>query len=80
MEIDPAARKHGISDADMVHAMDGALRILHQEHPDGDLRLLAIGPARDGRMLEIVVVDPYGRKPVIIHADELRKNWTYLLR
>lgn len=48
MEITESARKHGIRDTDMVHAMDYAIRV---HVMDGCL--MFVGPARDGQLLEI---------------------------
>ncbi len=42
--------------ADILHAWDNALRIVPQEY-DYETRLLALGPARDGALLELVVVE-----------------------
>lgn len=70
MEVRQSARKHGIDDADMVHAFDNHIRYVEQEYA-GELRALLIGPDRSGRLLELVVVDG----PVIIHADVLRQKF-----
>jgi hypothetical protein len=54
MEIADSARKHGVADDDVRHAVVMAVRQVRQ----GSDRLLVIGPARDGALLEIVVLDP----------------------
>lgn len=46
---------------------------------DGEDRLLAIGPDRHGRMLELVAV-PVGEPAKIIHADRLRPTFYDYLR
>lgn len=46
---------------------------------DGDERLLAIGPALDGTMLELVAV-PVDEPTRIIHADLLRPSRYDFLR
>ncbi len=72
MEIADAARKHGIGDADIEHAVRNAIRVVNQ----GD-RDLYIGADRTGRLLEVVVLDDDGQ-PVAIHAMVLRRkfyNW-----
>ncbi|MBB5787446.1 hypothetical protein [Jiangella mangrovi] len=72
MAITASARKHGVVD-DMVHAACYAIAEVTQ----GD-RVLLIGAGRDGRLLEVVVLDP-DTEPVIIHAMALRpKCHTYL--
>lgn len=70
MEIAESARKHGVADEDIGHAVQLALRVVSQE-PD---RLLMIGPDRRGRLLEVVVIDP-DAAPVAIHAMTLRRKF-----
>ena len=73
MEIADAARKHGVTDLDIEHAVRNALRVLDQ----GD-RDLYIGADRAGRLLEVVVLDDEGQ-PVVIHAMGLRRKFYDLL-
>ena len=73
MEIADAARKHGVTDLDIEHAVRNALRVLDQ----GD-RDLYIGADRAGRLLEVVVLDDEGQ-PVAIHAMGLRRKFYDLL-
>ncbi len=75
MEIADSGRKHGIDDDDIRHAVEVAFRLVHH----GDDRVLIIGADRRGRLLEVVVLDPEGDEPVVIHADVLRlKFYKYL--
>lgn len=69
MEIADAARKHGVADSDIEHAVRNALRVLYQ----GD-RDLYVGADRAGRLLEVVVLDD-GGQPVAIHAMALRRKF-----
>lgn len=78
MEILPSARKHGVSDFDIRHAFDNALRYAEIEY-DGEVRLLVIGPAADGALLELVAV-PSRLPHRIIHADRLRPKFYDVLR
>lgn len=71
MEIADSARKHGISDRDMLHAVRVPFRHVGQ----GTNRLLVIGADPSGRLLEVVVLGPEGDEPVIIHADVLREKF-----
>lgn len=77
MQIAGSARKHNVSDEDMLHAVDNAIRIIEQE-TDDEVRLLVIGPDRTGRLLEIVVVTD--EPECIIHADTLRPKFYAYLR
>ena len=63
-----------MADEDIRHAVAQALR----SFPDRE-RLLLIGPSRDGRLLEIVVIDA-DTEPVAIHAMVLRPRFFDLLR
>lgn len=50
MQIKESARKHGVNDDDMLHAMRNALFV---HFLDG--YRMVIGPARDGQLLEVGV-------------------------
>ncbi len=76
MRIGEPARKHGISDADIWHAVRTAIRKIDM---DDDLTML-IGPARDGAPVEIGVLDLGGDDPVIIHAMRLRAKFYRFIR
>lgn len=67
MEITGSARKHGVADADMVHAKDNAIRV---HLMDGYLML--VGPARDGQLLEIAYRPDLDR---IFHAQAVRPKY-----
>ncbi len=78
MEIKDGARKHGVQDADILHAWENALRIVPQEY-DYETRLLVLGPARNGALLELVVVEA-DRPNRVIHADAMRDKYLGFLR
>jgi hypothetical protein len=70
MEIADSARRHGISDEDILHAVD---------HPVAPIavrsdRVLFIGATQTGELLEIVVIDP-DDNPAVIHADICRPKF-----
>ena len=67
MRITDSARKHGIADEDMLHAPHNVIRIAESD----DFTML-IGPARDGQLLEVGVLDAGGDDPVVIHAMPVR--------
>lgn len=67
MRIGEPARKHGIPDEDIWHAIRNAIR----SHADDAFTML-IGPAQDGSLLEIGILDAEGDDPVVIHAMPLR--------
>jgi len=78
VEVTASARKHGLTDADVLHAWRNVMRTVEQDY-DGETRLLAIGPALDGALLELVVV-PADQPLRVIHADRLRPKFYDLLR
>ena len=71
MWIGEPACKHGVIDAVILHAVHTAMR---KVVIDEDLTML-IGPASDGALLEIGVLDIDGDDPVVIHAMALRQNF-----
>jgi uncharacterized DUF497 family protein len=76
-QIVGSARKHGVTDDNIAHAWNHAIRHVEYEN-DGEERLLVIGPDQQGRMLELVAV-PAGNPTRVIHADLLRpKLFDYL--
>ncbi|PZU49462.1 MAG: hypothetical protein DI571_02310 [Arsenicicoccus sp.] len=78
MEVTASARKHGIPDADIRHAWRNALRIAEQDY-DGEARLIAVGPARNGALLELVLV-PVDEPLRVIHADYARRSFLDRMR
>jgi uncharacterized DUF497 family protein len=73
-----SASKHGISNADIMHAWRNAVRLVEYEYV-GEERLLVIGPDTSGSMLEQVAV-PVGSPTRVIHADRLRAKFYDYLR
>jgi hypothetical protein len=68
--IAPSARKHGISDDDMRHALRNPIRVADL---DDDLTMF-IGPARDGTLVEVGVAAT-STGPVIVHAMRARPKF-----
>jgi N-acetylmuramic acid 6-phosphate (MurNAc-6-P) etherase len=69
VEIADAARKHGVTDLDIEHAVRNAIRVISQGERD-----LYMGADRTGRLLEVVVLDDDGQL-VVIHAMALRPQF-----
>ena len=71
MEITDSARKHGVPDEDMLHAV----RCRKSRWPQEEGIWMYIGPTRSGHvMLEVAVVDD-GRGARIIHAMVARAKF-----
>ena len=77
-EVRDSARRHGIDDADILHAWANAMRLVEYDYR-GQGRLLVIGPDRHGRLLEVVAV-PAAEPTRIIHAAALRPKFYDYLR
>ena len=75
MEIHPSARKHGLADEDIEHAMHNALAIDDQTD---DTRLYA-GPSRSADLLEVVTIVRDDGSELVIHAMRMRPKYRRLL-
>jgi hypothetical protein len=75
VEIHSAARKHGIADDDIEHAMEYAMTI---EDQDEDTRLY-LGPARSAALLEVVTIVRDDGSEIAIHAMGMRAKYRPLL-
>lgn len=71
----PSARKHGLTDRSILHAISIAFRVVRIET---DL-VLIIGPDENGQLLEVIVSDP-DDDARIIHAMPLRQRFMRYLR
>ena len=78
VEITATAHKHGFSDAEILHAFENAIRYVEYDY-NGEDRMLIIGAAADGTLLELVAV-PVNEPVRIIHADRLRPKFYDYLR
>jgi len=77
VEIHPSARRHGITDRDILHAIDHSVVVDDLgEDPD---RWLVIGPDRAANLLELVVLITTEGDELIIHAMALRAIYRKLL-
>jgi hypothetical protein len=70
VRIGEPARKHGISDEDIEHAVRNSIR----QRVAGEFAML-IGPATDGTLLEVGILDLEGDDPVVIHAMPARPRF-----
>ena len=76
MEVHRSARRHGVADADILHAIGHALAVEDAgEDPD---RWLVLGPDRSGNLLEVVVLVT-DTVEIAIHAMPMRPKYRRLL-
>ncbi|MEN9621529.1 MAG: hypothetical protein RL499_1722 [Actinomycetota bacterium] len=71
----PSARKHGLPDHSILHAVSIAFRVVRIEAE----MVLIIGPDENGQLLEVIVADP-DDDARIIHAMPLRRRFVHFLR
>lgn len=77
MDIHPSARRHGVADDDLFHAVDHPLVVDDiGEDPD---RWLVIGPDRAGNLIEILVLITVEGAALAIHAMPMRSAYRRLL-
>ena len=76
MHIYRSARKHGVTDGDIVHVVEHALVAAE----DDEAKCLYLGPDRAGNLLEVVTVMRDDGEEVAIHAMPMRPAYATLLR
>jgi hypothetical protein len=75
LKVHNAARKHGISDQDIKHAVNHAMSI--DDRDDGTR--LYLGPARDADLLEVSTITRVGSAEIAIHAMRMRPKYRRIL-
>ncbi len=73
--IKPSARKHGIADEDILHAIEHALVWLRRGN-----RYLYPGPDRATNMLEVISLIEDDLTEIVIHAMRMRGRYKPTLR
>ena len=77
VQVHRSARRHGVDDDDVVHAVANAMAIEDAgANPD---RWLVIGPDRAGNLLEVVVMITAEGDEIAIHAMPMRPQYRRLL-
>ena len=76
MDIYQSARKHGVTDDDIAHAIDNA--VVAADEDDG--KVLYLGPDTAGNLLEVVAVARHDGTEIVIHAMKMRRTYEPMLR
>lgn len=71
MEILDSARKHGVVDADIRHAIANGIR--HHDLDDG--LVMVVGPTPAGDLVEVGIVTADETEPIIVHAMPARAKF-----
>ena len=77
MEIHVSARRHGVADQDILHAINHALAT--EDAGDDPDRWLIVGPDAAANLLEVVVMITAEGDQVAIHAMPMRDKYARLL-
>jgi hypothetical protein len=78
VEIHASARRHGVADDDMLHAIQHSLAV--EDVGDDPERWLVIGPDRAASLLELVVLVTGQRDEIVIHAMPMRPIYERLVK
>ncbi|CAN5878944.1 hypothetical protein BH23ACT10_BH23ACT10_37870 [soil metagenome] len=80
MEIHRSARRHGVGDADIAHAITHHLHVGAAGDDDGPpWRTLYLGPDCAANLLEVIVLDADDGAELVIHAMKMRPRYETLL-
>ena len=79
VEIHRSARRHGIRDADILHAVDHPVVVVDLDAESDPPKFLAIGPDRAGHLLEVIMLELADGELLAIHAMPLRPAFYDLL-
>ena len=79
VEIHRSARRHGVSDTAILHALDHAVTVIDLESDADPPKVLAIGPDHAGNLLEVIWLELADDVNLVIHAMALRPTFYELL-
>jgi hypothetical protein len=78
LKIIDSARKHGISDEDIIYVIEHAIEVIELE--DEPQKLLYIGFDRSLRVLELITVVKVNGEEIVIHAMKATKKVLDILK
>ena len=79
VEIHRSAYKHGIDDADILHALAHAITVIDLDPESDPPKVLAIGPDYAGNLLELIWLELADDVNLVIRAMPLRPTFYDLL-
>lgn len=81
MLVRSSAHRHGWAAEDILWAIQHALTtvVIETNRGSGVLGVLHLGPSRDGRILEVLVVEDDRGREQVIHAMAMRRRYLPLL-
>jgi len=79
VEVHRSARKHGVSNDDVLHAVEHEIVSFALNPDDDPPKVLVIGPDSAGNLLEVIVILLANDRMLAIHAMKLRRHFHELL-
>jgi hypothetical protein len=79
VDIHRSARKHGVTDRQIFHALDHARLVADLQDHTSPTRTLVLGYDPAGNMLELIVLHFDDGRDMVIHAMPMRRQYEYLL-
>jgi hypothetical protein len=79
VEIHRSARRHGLGDDDIRHAIEHPLVVVDLEPEADPPKLLLLGPDVAGNVLEVIILLLADDRSLAVHAMPVRKGYLPLL-
>ena len=79
MDIHRSARRHGLADDDIRHAIEHPLVVVDLEPEADPPKLLLLGPDVAGNLLEVIILLLANDRSLAVHAMPVRKGYLALL-
>ena len=79
VEVHRSARKHGVTDRQIEHALDHARLFADPADESSPTGTLVLGPDSAGNMLELIVLHFDDGRDMVIHAMPMRHGYESLL-
>jgi hypothetical protein len=79
VDIHPSARRHGVRDEDIRHAVEHPLVVVDLDAEADPPKELVVGPDRAGNLIEVILLTLANDRSLAIHAMPLREKYRGLL-
>jgi hypothetical protein len=79
VEFHRSAARHGITEADIIHAVEHAMVVVDLDADADPPKVLFIGPSQDAQLLEVIILNLADDRQLAIHAMPLRPTFHDLL-
>ena len=79
VQVAESSFRHGVSEVDIRHAQNQAIRIFEYFDESDKQRILMVGPDRSGNMLELIATICSDQTMRIFHAMKLRPKFEVLI-